>query len=162
MKVLARRVSAYKTEEQVWLLTIAKPVSEVGWAGKSNGELRALAEQAGFEAFLTIDRRGIEYQQNRSSRNLVIILVRGKSNRLVHLLPLVPDILAALHSAQAGQVDASRPVHRRGLTTTYRLLLTLLYHTLHTLPCAATIGCPALHENAVANSGIFTTTPLIR
>lgn len=37
-----------------------------------------------------------------------------------------------------------------------------LHHTLHSLSFAATIGCPALHENAAANSGMFTTTPLIR
>src|SRR5664279_3986364 len=36
------------------------------------------------------------------------------------------------------------------------------YHTLHTLSAGFTIGCPALHENAVPNSGMFTTTPLIR
>ena len=34
------------------------------------------------------------------------------------------------------------------------------YHTRHEL--ARTIGCPAVHENALANSGMFDTTPLTR
>src|SRR5664279_1714079 len=36
------------------------------------------------------------------------------------------------------------------------------HHTLHTLSAAFTIGWPGLHENAVPNSGTFTTTPLMR
>jgi len=38
-------------------------VPEIGLAGKKNGELLFLAEKAGFQVFLTIDR-GIEYEQN--------------------------------------------------------------------------------------------------
>src|SRR4051812_37702973 len=47
----------------------------------------------------------------------------------------------------------SDPSLRSGLQT---------YHTLHTFSGGFTIGCPALQENALAKSGIFTTTPLIR
>ena len=36
------------------------------------------------------------------------------------------------------------------------------HHTLHTFAGGFTIGCPALHPNALPNSGMFTTTPLIR
>src|SRR5580704_8449614 len=36
------------------------------------------------------------------------------------------------------------------------------HQTLQTLSGGFTIGWPALHENACANSGIFTTTPLMR
>lgn len=37
----------------------------------------------------------------------------------------------------------------------------LTYHTLHTLSLSFTMGWPALQENAWANSGMLTTTPLI-
>jgi hypothetical protein len=46
-------------------------VPEAGFAGKKNGELLELAEQAGFNVLITLDR-GIEYQQNLRSRKLAI------------------------------------------------------------------------------------------
>ena len=36
------------------------------------------------------------------------------------------------------------------------------YQTLHTLAVGFTVRCPGLQENASANSGMFTTTPLMR
>src|SRR5580692_9880072 len=36
------------------------------------------------------------------------------------------------------------------------------HHTLQTFSGELIIGCPALHEKARPNSGIFTTTPLMR
>ena len=45
-----------------------RTVPEEGLAGKKNGELLSLAEQAGFEVFLTLDR-GLEYQQNLQGKN---------------------------------------------------------------------------------------------
>jgi hypothetical protein len=80
-----------------------KSVSEEGWAGKRNGELLSLAEDSGFQVFLTIDR-GIEYQQNLRPRRIAVLLIRTKSNRLADLLPLVPEILKALPSLQPGQL----------------------------------------------------------
>ena len=38
----------------------------------------------------------------------------------------------------------------------------LSYQTLHTLAVELTIGWPGVQEKAFANSGMFTTTPLIR
>jgi hypothetical protein len=80
-----------------------RSVSEEGWAGKKNGELLSLAEDSGFQVFLTIDR-GIEYQQNLRPRRIAVLLIRTKSNRLADLLPLVPEILKALPSLQPGQL----------------------------------------------------------
>lgn len=78
-------------------------VPEEGWAGKKNGELLSLAEAAGFEVFLTIDRR-IEFEQNLKMRRIALVMVRAKSNRLTDLLPHVPEILKALQSIQTGQL----------------------------------------------------------
>ena len=80
-----------------------RTVPEAGWASKRNGELLALAEQAGFQVFLTLDQ-GIEHQQNLKPRRIVVVLVRAKSNRLIDLLPHVSRILASLAAAQPGQV----------------------------------------------------------
>jgi predicted nuclease of predicted toxin-antitoxin system len=77
-------------------------VRERGWSGKQNGVLlRDTAAE--FDAFLTTDQ-GIPHQQNLSGLDLGVILLRAKSNRLVDLLPLVPQINEALGSIQPGQL----------------------------------------------------------
>ena len=78
-------------------------VHDEGWTGKQNCELLTLAERSGFQVFITIDR-GIEYQQNLKPRSIAVLLIRTKSNRLVDLLPQVPEILKVLGSLQPGQL----------------------------------------------------------
>ena len=78
-------------------------VPEAGWAGKKNGELLALAEQSGFEIFLTLDR-GMEYEQSLKGRKIMIVLVAAKSSQLADLLPRMPAVLDALCSVRAGQL----------------------------------------------------------
>lgn len=80
-----------------------RTVPETGWAGLKNGELLAMAESSGFDAFLTIDR-GIEYQQNLVSRSIAVVLISSKSNRLADLQHHVPEILRRLESLQPGQL----------------------------------------------------------
>ena len=53
-----------------------RTVPEEGMAGKKNVELLLLAEQAGFEVLLTLDR-GWEYEQNLQRRIIAIILIRS-------------------------------------------------------------------------------------
>jgi len=69
-------------------------VTGVGWAGVKNGELLSLASET-YHAFVTMDR-SIEHQQNVSELPFGIVVLRAPSNRLLHLRPLVPAILAAL------------------------------------------------------------------
>jgi hypothetical protein len=64
-------------------------VPEAGFAGKKNGELLLLAERAGFQVFLTLDR-GFEYEQNLRHRNIAVVLIHAKSSRLDDLLPHTP------------------------------------------------------------------------
>jgi len=80
-----------------------RTVPEIGLAGRKNGELLTLAEAAGFEAFLTIDR-GIEHEQNLKGRSIAVILIRAQSNRLSDLLPNVPGILKILESIHSGEL----------------------------------------------------------
>ena len=77
-------------------------VPEAGLASKRNGELLDLAEP-NFDVFITLDR-GIQYQQNLTGRKLAIIIIRAKSNRLVHLTPYASKCLEVLRSIQAGQL----------------------------------------------------------
>lgn len=78
-------------------------VPEAGWAGKQNGELLSLAEYAGFQVFVSLDQ-GIEFQQNLTARNLAVILLRAKSNRLADLIPLAGKILMSLSSIEPGRL----------------------------------------------------------
>ena len=73
-----------------------------GWSGLLNGEL--LAQAAGqFDALLTMDRR-LPEQQAVAGLPFGILLVQARSNRLVHLRPLVTAMLAALPTLRPGTV----------------------------------------------------------
>ena len=73
-----------------------------GWTGITNGELLRRMEGA-YDALITMDR-GIEFQQNLATFVVGVLLVRAPSNRMVHLVPLVPAILDALPTLNPGQL----------------------------------------------------------
>ena len=78
-----------------------RTVPEAGLAGKKNGSLLDLAESAGFEIFVTMDK-GLEYEQNLAGRSIAILILRAKSNRLADLIPLAGKILMSLSSIELG------------------------------------------------------------
>jgi len=80
-----------------------RTVPEEGFAGQKNGRLLSLAEAAGFDLFLTLDK-GIEYQQNLAGRSIAILIVRARSNRLQDLLPHMDACRTVMTSIQAGEV----------------------------------------------------------
>lgn len=49
-------------------------VPQAGLAGRKNGVLLRLAEDLGYEVFLTVDR-GLEQQQNPAGRKIAIVLL---------------------------------------------------------------------------------------
>lgn len=63
-----------------------------GWTGITNGEL--LRRMAGeYDALVTMDR-GIEFQHGLTTVPFGLLLIRAPFNRMMHLQPLVPAILA--------------------------------------------------------------------
>lgn len=78
-------------------------VTGVGWAGVKNGKLLRLASET-YDAFVTMDR-SIEHQQNVSELPFGIVVLRAPSNRLVHLRPLAPGILAVLADLAPGRLQ---------------------------------------------------------
>jgi hypothetical protein len=80
-----------------------RTVPEMGWAGKKNGELLQLMVPAGFEVFLTVDQN-LRFQQNIQSAGLVVVILVAPSNRLADLIPLMPQVNAALSTARAGDL----------------------------------------------------------
>ena len=77
-------------------------VRHMGWGGKSNGELLALAQEE-FDAFITLDRN-LEHQQNMTKVDIPIMLLIARRSRMDYLEPLVPRILESLQSLKQGQV----------------------------------------------------------
>jgi predicted nuclease of predicted toxin-antitoxin system len=75
-------------------------VRQAGFGSKKNGELLMIAEGR-WEVLLTSDRN-VKYQQNMTGRNVSIVILRGKSNRMKDLLPLMP--------ACGGRFSLSSPV----------------------------------------------------
>ena len=77
-------------------------VRDMGWVGKSNGELLALARDE-FDAFITLDRK-LEYQQNITEKDIPIIVLITRRNNIEYLQPLVPKVLEALDNPKRGEV----------------------------------------------------------
>jgi predicted nuclease of predicted toxin-antitoxin system len=78
-------------------------VPEAGFAGKTNGELIAVAEERGFEVLLTVDK-GLAHEPNIAGRRIAILIVRAKSNRLADLLPHAGTCVAHISSMRPGQI----------------------------------------------------------
>jgi hypothetical protein len=55
---------------------------ERGWQRISNGQLIANADEAGFDVFLTADKR-IRYQQNLKGRRIAIVVIGNPTWRIL-------------------------------------------------------------------------------
>ena len=77
-------------------------VPEMGWAGKKNGELLALAAQE-FEAFITIDQN-LYFQQNVPKFNIAVLVLSARTNRLADLKPLAASVLMELVELKRGEI----------------------------------------------------------
>ena len=77
-------------------------VGEMGWSGKKNGELLKLAEEV-FEVLVTVDK-SIQYQQNFTNRQLILVTLIVAHNQISYLLPMIPRVLKELQVATSGQV----------------------------------------------------------
>ncbi len=77
-------------------------VPEMGWAGKTNGELLSLA-RGEFDAFLTADQN-LQYQQSLSESDIPIVVLGAQTNRFDDLKSLIPDVLSALEKIRPGEV----------------------------------------------------------
>lgn len=83
---------------------VCQTVQEAGYAGKTNGELLEIAEAAGFDIFLSLDR-GIFHQQNLAGREISLVILRAKSSRLADIKPLLPTLLDLLLRLRPGTVE---------------------------------------------------------
>lgn len=75
---------------------------QMGWSTIKNGELLALSAKE-FDVFVTVDRN-LSFQQHLPAFDIAVIVMRATSNRLSELLPLIPELLAAIPTARPGAV----------------------------------------------------------
>ena len=74
----------------------------MGWAGKQNGDLLALAAGQ-FDVFLTVDRN-LSVQQDISKLKIAVVVLVAKSNKRSDLQPLIDDVQSVLVAIAPGQV----------------------------------------------------------
>jgi predicted nuclease of predicted toxin-antitoxin system len=75
---------------------------EMGWAGKENGELLGLAESK-FEVLVTVDQR-IKYQQSVAGRNIAVVVLLARRNKIDFLRPLIPELERTLREIKPGDL----------------------------------------------------------
>jgi predicted nuclease of predicted toxin-antitoxin system len=98
---LPRRLARELVEHDV------RTVPEMGFAGKRNGELLALAQER-FDVFVTVDRN-LSFQNEVHRFALAVVVLHAKSNKLSDLRPLVPELRAQLSDVvPGGVVDVGR------------------------------------------------------
>ena len=75
-------------------------IADTSFRGMKNGALLpAIAPD--YDVFLTTDGN-IQYQQNLKKFAIAFVIMRSLSNDIEDLLPLVPDLLAALERIASG------------------------------------------------------------
>lgn len=79
-----------------------KTVPEMGWAGISNGRLLTLMQRE-FDVLITVDRN-LVFQQRVADLKVAVIVLHAKSNRLVDLRPLAPEVTRILQSVRKGDI----------------------------------------------------------
>jgi Domain of unknown function (DUF5615) len=81
---------------------VCQTVQEAGFGGMINGDLLTVAEGV-WDVLVTVDK-SMRYQQNLTSRNIAILVIRAKSSDIDELLPYVEDCVAALKTIKPGQI----------------------------------------------------------
>ena len=78
-------------------------VTGLGWAGTKNGDLLNRASGV-TDIFVTMDGQ-LEHQHDISILPFGLVVVGAPSNRMPDLMPLVPEMLAALDRVRPGTVE---------------------------------------------------------
>lgn len=86
---------------------------ERGWERLANGDLLTVAENEGFEVFLTADKN-LRYQQNLTGRKLAIVVI---GNAQWHVFATLRDrVVSAVDAAKPGSyAEVSIPFQQRTL-----------------------------------------------
>src|SRR6266513_3155266 len=81
----------------------AMTVADMEWLGTKNGALLKKTTEAGFEAFVTLDKN-IEYQHNIAKLSFGIIVLHAQLSSLEATKACIPACLRILPTVQPGRV----------------------------------------------------------
>lgn len=81
-----------------------KTAYQMGWEALKNGKLLDAA-QIEFDVLLTVDQN-MTHQQHIEGRSLAVVVLIAHDNRVITLLPLMPDLIALLLVIEPGKVYA--------------------------------------------------------
>ena len=84
-----------------------KSAQYVGLAGTIDRDLLA-AMRAKFDVLVTMDS-SLPYQNSLTGQTIAVVVLTAASNRLPHLLPLVPEVLRVLDAIKPGEVRVVGP-----------------------------------------------------
>ncbi len=93
---LPRKIKNFLPEYEI------NTVQEMGWAGIKNGELLKLASEQ-FDVFITLDQN-LQYQQNLRETTIAICVLKARSNRLIDIEPLIPNLKQSLITIRRGEI----------------------------------------------------------
>ena len=79
-----------------------KTVPEMGWAGKSNGDLLQLAS-AEFTLFITVDKN-LQHQQIVENYNIAVVVLDAVSNKYEELTKFIPSLVDKIHTLEKGEI----------------------------------------------------------
>lgn len=78
---------------------VVRTAYQQGWSTLLNGDLLRVAEEAGFDLLLTVDKN-LVYQQNLTGRKIAIVVL-GR-NRWSLIQPTLGRVVEAVNTAKAG------------------------------------------------------------
>ena len=77
--------------------------SRLGWGRLENGTLLQAAEDAGFQAMITVDRN-IAFQQSMKGRTVSVVVIKSASNDIPTLESYADAVLAELAGLKPGSI----------------------------------------------------------
>ncbi len=89
-------------------ITEVKTIKEMGWNGKTNGELLGLLTSNRFEVLITLDK-GLYQQQNLTKFSITVILLRVKTNKYEDIQPVLPKLYDLFNNRPEGNLIVLEP-----------------------------------------------------
>lgn len=86
--------------------------ARLGWAGCTDDVLLARMQQMGYPVLVTMDR-GLRWARPRSAGAVGVVLMHARTNQLVDVVELLPDVVSAVRRVRAGQVVVVDQQERR-------------------------------------------------
>lgn len=86
----------------------AKHARDCGWDELANGHLLKVADEAGFQVLLTIDRK-MRFQSSLKGLTICVAAVENAQNSKARMAKVLEEVIANLETLAAGEFHVFRP-----------------------------------------------------